>query len=138
MYTRQRHSPDVRFPRVLGIECVGVVEEAPGTQFQKGEKVAAIMGGMGRDFDGGYAEYTCVPKRSVFPQDGSLDWAILEAIPEMFQTVWGSLHEALEVQQGQTLLIRAGTSSVGMAATQIAKRSGLIVIATMRTQREWN
>ena len=132
MYTRQGHSPDVRLPRVLGIECVGIVEEAPQTRFQKGQKVAAIMGGMGREFDGGYAEYTCVPERCVFPLEADLDWAALGAIPEMFQTAWGSLHAALEVQPGQTLLIRGGTSSIGMASTQLAKRFGLTVIATTR------
>jgi NADPH:quinone reductase-like Zn-dependent oxidoreductase len=134
MYTRQGHSPNVRFPRVLGIECVGVVVEASGGQFQKGQKVAAIMGGMGRDFDGGYAEYTCVPERCIYPLETDLDWAVLGAIPEMFQTAWGALHPALEVQPGQTLLIRGGTSSVGMCATQLAKRFGLTVIATTRNQ----
>jgi len=132
MYTRQGHSPFVRFPRVLGIECVGIVEEAPNTPFQTGQSVAAIMGGMGRKFDGGYAEYTCVPESSVFPLTADLEWAILGAIPEMFQTAWGSLHTALEIQPKQTLLIRGGTSSVGMTAIQLAKQFGLTVIATTR------
>jgi NADPH:quinone reductase len=132
MYTRQGHSPFVRFPRVLGIECVGIVEEAPGTSFQAGQPVAAIMGGMGRKFDGGYAEYTCVPESSVFPLTADLEWAILGAIPEMFQTAWGSLHAGLEIQPNQTLLIRGGTSSVGMTAIQLAKRFGLTVMATTR------
>ena len=61
LFTRQGHSPAVKFPRVLGIEAVGVVEEVPGGQFQKGEVVASAMGGMGREFDGGYAEYTSLP-----------------------------------------------------------------------------
>ena len=43
----------------------GLVEEAPGGEFQKGEVVATAMGGMGRLFDGGYAEYTCVPATQV-------------------------------------------------------------------------
>ncbi|MCP4164303.1 MAG: alcohol dehydrogenase catalytic domain-containing protein [Chloroflexi bacterium] len=96
MYTRQGHSPDVQFPRVLGIECVGVVEEAPETPYQKGQTVAAIMGGMGRELDGGYAEYTCVPERCIYPLETDLEWATLGAIPEMFQTAWGALHPALE------------------------------------------
>ncbi len=132
MYTRQGQSPDVRFPRVLGIECVGVVEEAPETKFQKGQKVAAIMGGMGREFDGGYAEYSCVPERCVFPLEGNLDWATLGALPEMFQTAWGSLYMGLEIQSKQTLLIRGGTSSIGMTSAQLAKRQGLTVMATTR------
>lgn len=52
------HSPGVKFPRVLGIEAVGLVESSPGGEFQKDDVVSTCMGGMGRDFDGGYAEYT--------------------------------------------------------------------------------
>ena len=106
MYTRQGHSPDVVFPIVIGIECVGIIEEAPGTSFKKGQKVAAIMGGMGRAFDGGYAEYTCVPQSCVFQIESDLDWATLGAIPEMFQTASGSLHQSLGIKAGQMLLVR--------------------------------
>ena len=65
LFTRQGHSPGVPFPRVLGIEAVGLVEDAPGKEFEKGATVATAMGGMGRQFDGGYAEYTCVPATQV-------------------------------------------------------------------------
>ncbi|MCG8422488.1 MAG: zinc-binding alcohol dehydrogenase family protein [Proteobacteria bacterium] len=132
MFTRQGHSPSVRFPRVLGIECVGVVEESMDSNFSPEQKVAAMMGGMGRDFDGGYAEYTCVPARNAFVIDSDLDWSVLGAVPEMFQTAYGSLTAGLEVARGQTLLIRGGTSSVGMTAAQLAKTIGLTVLATTR------
>lgn len=132
MFTRQGHSPNVKFPRVLGIECVGVIEDANGTNFHNGQKAAAIMGGMGREFDGGYAEYTCVPQANVFPVETELDWGILGAIPEMFQTAYGSLTVGLEIEAGQTLLIRGGTSSIGMAAASLAKCMGLKVVSTTR------
>ena len=132
MFTRQGHSPNVKFPRVLGIECVGLIEDPNGTSFEKGQKVAAIMGGMGREFDGGYAEYVCVPQTSVFPIETDLGWEIIGAIPEMFQTAYGSLTSGLDVKTGQTLLIRGGTSSIGMAATSVAKNMGLRVISTTR------
>src|ERR1700739_554972 len=61
LFTRQGHSPSVRFPRILGIEAVGLVEDAPDKGFSNGDVVATAMGGMGRQFDGSYAEYTCVP-----------------------------------------------------------------------------
>ena len=61
MFTRQGHSPGVTFPRVLGIEAVGEVATAPGGEFANGDVVATCMGGMGRQFDGGYAQFTCVP-----------------------------------------------------------------------------
>ncbi|KAK4542986.1 hypothetical protein LTR36_005984 [Oleoguttula mirabilis] len=60
LFTRQGHSPGVAFPRILGIEATGLVEEAPGGEFAKGDVVATAMGGMGRAFDGGYAKFTCV------------------------------------------------------------------------------
>ena len=50
LFTRQGHSLGVEFPRVLGIEAVGTVEEAPGGEFQPGQTVATAMGGMGRAF----------------------------------------------------------------------------------------
>lgn len=49
------------FPRIPGIEATGVDIEAPGGEFDAGTLVAALMGGMGRTFDGGYAEYVTVP-----------------------------------------------------------------------------
>src|SRR5271156_2553844 len=61
LFTRQGHSPNVKFPRVLGIEAVGLVEQAPGSEFPQGAIIATAMGGLGREINGGYAEYTCVP-----------------------------------------------------------------------------
>lgn len=132
LFTRQGHSPSVIFPRILGIECVGVVEAAAGTPFVPGQTVAAMMGGMGREYDGGYAEYTSVPAKHVFALETELDWPTLGALPEMFQTVNGSLTTGLEVRSGQTLLIRGGTSSIGMTASVLAKQRGLRVAATTR------
>jgi NADPH2:quinone reductase len=130
--TRKGQSPDVHFPRVLGIECVGEVEEDPSGEYKKGQKIAAMMGGMGRDYDGGDAEYTVLPKKIAIPFESDLGWDQLGAIPEMFQTVYGSLKLALEIKAGETLLIRGGTSSVGMLACQFAKYYGLTVISTTR------
>ncbi len=75
------------------------------------------MGGMGRAFDGGYAEYTLVPVSQVQKVETGLDWATLGALPEMVQTAYGSLHTSLRLQAGQTLLIRGGTTSVGLTAS---------------------
>ena len=74
LFTRQGHSPSVRFPRILGIEAVGQVAEAPGGEFPKGQTVATAMGGMGRQFDGSYAEYTCVPASQVQALETKLDY----------------------------------------------------------------
>src|SRR6266705_2405784 len=132
LHTRLGLAQGVTFPRVLGIEATGVVAAAPGGEFEQGQQVAAMMGGMGRTFDGGYAEFTSVPATQVIPLRSQLDWATLGAIPEMVQTAHGSLTVGLDAQPGQTLLIRGGTSSVGMAAAILAKDRDLTVLSTTR------
>ena len=137
LFTRQGHSPGVAFPRILGIEAVGLVEAAPGGEFQRGERVATAMGGMGRQFDGGYAEFTCVPARQVQTVETAVAWDVFGAAPEMLQTSWGSLFTALRLARGERLLIRGGTTSIGLAAAAIAKSHGAVVAATTRrTDRE--
>lgn len=126
-------SVGVTFPRVPGIEVAGVVDAAPADSgLRAGQKVVAMMGDMGRTYDGGYAEYTSVPLSQVIPVDTELDWELLGALPEMVQTAYGSLTVGLDLQPGQTLLIRGGTSSVGLAAAALAKRRGATVLSTSR------
>ena len=124
--------PDVTFPRVLGIEATGIIEAAPGTDLEVGSKAVAMMGGMGRSFDGGYAEYTLVPAGSVIPVETDLDWARLGALPEVLQTAWGSLAVGVGLKMGDSLLVRGGTSSVGLMAAILAKRQGATVVSTTR------
>ncbi|MFC0132490.1 zinc-binding alcohol dehydrogenase family protein [Massilia eurypsychrophila] len=132
LFTRQGHSPNVLFPRILGIEAVGTVAAAPGGEFAPGQMVATVMGGMGRAFDGSYAEYTCVPAGQVRAVRTDLPWEILGALPEMLQTVWGALFRGLRLQPGERLLIRGGTTSIGLAAAAIARAHGVQVGATSR------
>jgi len=134
LHTRLGLAQGVTFPRVPGIEAVGEVADSPGGEFRAGQKVATLMGGMGRVFDGGYAEYTCVPARQVIAFESELPWSVIGAIPEMLQTAHGSLSIGLDIQPGQSLLIRGGTSSVGMAAAILAKRRGLTVLASTRDE----
>lgn len=120
------------FPRIPGIEAVGTVEAAPGCEFATGTQVAAMMGGMGRSFDGGYAEYVSVPADIVLPFSSALDWSVLGAVPEMLQTAAGSLRVGLEAVDGQSLLIRGGTSSVGLALAVLGSLRGMTVLSTTR------
>ncbi len=134
LHTRLGLAQGVTFPRVPGIEAVGEVADSPGGESRAGQKVATLMGGMGRVFDGGYAEYTCVPARQVIAFESELPWSVIGAIPEMLQTAHGSLTIGLDIRPGQSLLIRGGTSSVGMAAAILAKRRGLTVLASTRDE----
>lgn len=120
------------FPRIPGIEATGVVEAAPGGQFMPGAQVMTMMGGMGRVFDGGYAEYVVVPASQVIEFRSSLPWVQLGAVPEMLQTADGSLRVGLEAKPGQSLLIRGGTSSVGLTLAVLGKLRGMTVYSTTR------
>ena len=133
-FTRRGDSPSVSFPRILGIECVGEVVEAPDGDLNPGQTVAAMMGGMGRQFDGSYAEFVLVPRANVFPLQTHLSWPDLAALPEMLQTVHGSLYTGLEIDRAQTLLVRGATSSIGFATMALAKSAGLEITATSRSE----
>ena len=119
-------------PIIPGIECVGVIEEPSDGRFQKGEKVVALMGGMGRSFDGSYAEYALLPQSHVFSINTSLDWVKMEAVPESFFTAYGSLFDCLQLEKDDILLVHGATSALGIAAIQLAKVIGCIVIGTSR------
>jgi len=87
--------------RVSGIECVGEVDSDPSGALRPGQKVAAIMGGLGRTRNGSYAEYTCVPSTNIFRLETKLPWEELAAIPESYATAWICLFENLRLAKGQ-------------------------------------
>ena len=123
---------------VSGIECVGVVKADADGRLAPGQKVAAIMGGMGRTINGSYAEYARVPTSHVVPLDTDLAWEELAAIPEVYATAWTCLNRNLELARGQTLLIRGATSALGQAALNIAVQAGARVIATTRNKQRFS
>lgn len=126
-------SPDFTYPRILGIECVGIIDAvSDSSDLTAGQQVATMMGGMGRAVDGSYAEYTLVREENVIPFSSDVPWNVLGALPEMFQTAYGSLHTGLALEPGQSVLIRGGTSTVGLSAIALARELGAHVIATTR------
>ncbi len=121
-------------PVIPGIECVGEIADPSDSGLTIGQKVVALMGGMGRSFNGSYAEYALLPRRIVFTINSDLPWESLGAVPETCFTAWGSLFECLRLSAEDTLLIRGATCALGYAAMQLAKALGCRVITT--THRE--
>lgn len=121
IYTRKGESPSVKFPRILGIECVGVVAEtSDAAHLPVGQRVVSFMGGMGRAYDGSYAEYCLLPNDQIYPVNTTLAWPELAAVPETYFTAYGSLLNA-HADAAKTLLVRGATSGVGVAAIKLAK-----------------
>ena len=128
-------NPTFNKPVVPGIECVGIVEDPSNSDLSKGDKVIALMGGMGRTFNGSYEEYVLLPRKNVFKVNTKLDWIHLAAIPETYFTAWGSLFECLQLKENDSLLIRGGTSALGIASIILAKSLGCRVLVTVRSDK---
>ncbi|EJF33548.1 zinc-containing alcohol dehydrogenase superfamily [Weissella koreensis KCTC 3621] len=121
IFTREGKSPSVNFPRILGIECVGVIEETTDpNRLPNQQKVISIMGEMGRAFDGSYAEYVLVPNEQIYPVNTELAWGELAAIPETYYTAYGSMLN-LNITESDELLVRGATSGVGIAFLNLIK-----------------
>lgn len=125
---------DFAFPRVLGLECAGRVLESTASDLREGERVVALMGGMGRAYDGAYATHTVVPRSQVFRAPDSVKPEVLGAVPETYNTAWGVCVQNLKLSAQDTVLVRGGTSALGMAAAEIAKDLGCTVVATTRSE----
>ncbi len=127
-------------PLVNGIECAGeVVEYGPtiggGPRLAAGTRVLACASSLGRGIDGTHAEYVVVPRWGIVavPEAGdALSWRELAALPLSFATAAGSL-AAMDTQRGDTVLVRGGTSALGLSAIALAKHTmGCTVLATSR------
>ena len=118
---------------ISGIECVGEVIEDPSGALLPGQRVAALMGGMGRTRSGSYAEQVSVPAANVVPLRSRLDWAQLAALPESYATAWSCLHDNIGLRRGDALFVRGATSALGQAALGLARHAGVTVIASVRS-----
>lgn len=122
------------FPRILGIEASGVIDLDPEGILEPGTQAVTMMGGMGRLFDGGYAQYVVVPRTQIITFHSSLPWEVIGSVPETLQTAYGTLTTGLDLQPGQSLLVRGGTSALGLATAALAADMGCRVYATSRRE----
>ena len=121
IFTRKGYSPDVVFPRILGIECVGIIEESTDKHnLPIGCKVVSIMGEMGRAYDGSYAEYVLLPNDQIYKVGFNISWSDFAAIPETYYTAFGSLKN-LNINKSDKVLVRGATSGVGVAFSKLLK-----------------
>ncbi len=118
-----RYPPPPGEPEGLGLEVSGTVEGS-------GERVCALLAG------GGHAEYVAAPEGQVFAAPSRLDPVAAGAMPEAFLTAFLNLVVEAHLRAGQTVLVHAGASGVGLAAIQVAKYLGARVVATTRTREK--
>lgn len=138
IFTRKGLSPTVKFPRILGIECVGeIVETSDPTRLPVGQKIVSIMGEMGRAFDGSYAEYTLLPNSQIYSVTTNLPWKTLATIPETYYTAYGSMLN-LKLNSTDHILVRGASSGVGVAFLKLAKACypGIKVTGTTRKKEK--
>jgi putative PIG3 family NAD(P)H quinone oxidoreductase len=115
---------------ILGLECAGVVRALgrDASRFRVGERVMALLPG------GGYAELARVHENLLLPIPERLSFEQAAAVPEAFLTAYEALLRTANLAPGERVLIHAGASGVGSAATQIAREIGAYVFATSKGQ----
>ncbi|MGH9250216.1 MAG: quinone oxidoreductase family protein, partial [Acidimicrobiales bacterium] len=113
-------------PHIVGYQAAGVVREVGDAVegLAVGQPVVATMPA------GSHAELVSLPAMSVWPLPEGLSVREAAAVPIEFATAHDCLFEFGHLQSGETVLIQAGASGVGLAAIQLAKRAGATVLAT--------
>ncbi|MEM6496218.1 MAG: zinc-dependent alcohol dehydrogenase family protein [Pseudomonadota bacterium] len=121
-------------PARLGYEAAGVVDAVGDavTDFAPGDRVSTIPAFSLNEY-GVYGEIATVPAHAVTKHPDSLSSQQAAATWMQYLTAYGALIDICGLKAGQTALITAASSSVGLAAIQIATRQGARVIATTRT-----
>ena len=110
------YAPPPEWPEWPGLECAGVVLEAPeGGRFKPGDAVCALLGG------GGYAERVAVPEGMCMPLPRGFSFAQAAAIPEVYATAYLNLRIVGEIARGETFFINGGEGGLGVACIQLAK-----------------
>lgn len=121
-----KYPPPPGWPDWPGLECSGVIAEAPaGSRWKAGDKVCALLGG------GGYAEKVLVPEGMVMPMPEGVSFIEAAALPEVYTTAMLNILRLGNLQKGETLFVQAGASGLGIAAIQLGKLLGAKVVTTV-------
>lgn len=134
MFRTHAYLKEAEFPSRLGYEAAGVVEAvgAAVTGFQKGDAVSVIPS-LDIARWGTYGELANVPARLAVKHPKSLSFEQAAASWMQYITAWGALVEQARLSQGDFVIVTAASSSVGLAAFQVARKVGATIIATTRT-----
>ena len=125
------YPPPPGWPEWMGLEVAGVVAEAPDDcRWKIGDRVCALLGG------GGYAEQVAVPADMAIRIPEGLSMVEAAAIPEAFATSYLNLCIEGGMKAGDTILIQAGASGLGIAAIQLVKALGGKVMTTVSTEEK--
>jgi NADPH2:quinone reductase len=113
-------------PHIVGYQAAGEIVEVGSEvkHLKVGQRVTTVNG------DGSHAALRAVPARNAWPVPEGCDIRIAAAIPVPFGTAHDCLFEFGHLKAGETVLVQAGASGVGVAAIQLAKRAGAHVLAT--------
>ncbi|MFI1368692.1 zinc-dependent alcohol dehydrogenase family protein [Streptomyces griseochromogenes] len=125
------YQPD--FPSTLGYEAAGTVDAVGEdvTGFAEGDPVAVVPAFLQSEY-GTYGDHVIVPASAVVPRPAEVDPVRAAAVWMAYITAYGPFAEGGRVRPGDHVLITAASSSVGLAAIQIARHVGAVPIATTR------
>ena len=137
LYTRGQYLEQPRLPSGLGYEAAGVVEAVgPGVEPSLiGRRVATVPGFSINNY-AVLGEEAIVPIANVAAYPDKLTPTEAAAMWMQYLTAWGGLVNLARIAKDDFVVISAASSSVGVAAIQIAKEEGAIAIATTRTSKK--
>lgn len=137
MYRTGQYVIEPRFPAILGYEAAGLVEAlGPDVAgFDIGDAVSVVPAFSFADY-GMYGDLVNVPVHALVKHPENLSFVEAAASWMMFITAYGALIDIGNLQAGETVLIRAASSSVGLAAIQIANMVGAVPVALTRTSQK--
>lgn len=117
---------------IPGLEIAGEIVggDVSDSDFKIGDMVCALVQG------GGYAEYCTACTRLCLPIPKGLTPIEAASLPETYFTVWSNVFDLGGLKEGESLLVQAGASGIGVAAIQIANAMGHRVFATARTEEK--
>ena len=119
------YPPPPGAPATMGLEVAGEVAVAAG-RWKVGDKVCALLGG------GGYAQFAVCDARHALPMPEGMSFVEAASLPETLFTVYANVFEHGALKAGETLMVHGATSGIGVAAIQMAKAAGAMVIGTAR------